>query len=74
MKTTCSFVISSVDIPSITVGVFDLAAFLPFPFFPFPFFLGGFKNHNILLSIIKYNIIHQVVECILYYTIYVMVS
>jgi len=44
---TCSFVISSVDMPSITTGVFAVF-FLPFfpPFFP-PFAFGGCsKQHS----------------------------
>jgi len=44
---TCSFVISSVDMPSITTGVFAVF-FLPFfpAFFP-PFAFGGYgKQHS----------------------------
>jgi len=47
MKQTCSLDISSVEIPSITVGVFAFPDFFPFfPFLPLFFFLAGCKKHK----------------------------
>jgi len=49
-ESTCSFVISSVDMPSITTGVF-VVFFLPFfpPFLPVPpppFAFGGYSKQH----------------------------